>query len=215
MELVKLFAAMRDAASPPLVCSYLQAIPLEAAVLYASPTRRVVGVWANENDVRIQVEDATQEATWYALRDGAWVASEAPTESMNATTRPAAATQAVVPAEHQVAAPTKPEPVFPRLPKPPTTAELMARIEVRPEPMPTKEAWWAQPREGHTIFTHFVPRAAGPGGVMPQGESLQMIIPGLVFDNENMALVREKGLLYVVHDGQLIRMPLPAGAVGP
>ncbi len=209
--LVKLFASMRDAQEPALVCTYLQAIPMDARVLFASPTRQVINVWAKEEEVRIEVQEAAGQSKWMTLREGEWTESIRPTESGDVQpTRQAAATQALVPVEQKVVvAPPKEEPAFPRLPRRPTTAELLARVERRPAPLPTKESWIAEPRQGHTLFTHFVPRAGGPGGIMPQGESVQMIIPGLVFDNAHMAMAR--GVLYVVHGGQLVGMPLPAG----
>jgi hypothetical protein len=210
IDLVRLFAKFRDAPPPvpPLVCRYLQAIPQNATILLAHPNHRAVELWARGEEFRVRVEPpladdprAPEASRWYAWRDGTWIPAEAPdTDVPVSATRPAA-TRRTEPAAGK--------PVFPLLPRRPSTSELLAQVEARPEPLPREEQWYAEPRAGHTVFTHYVPLLGNAR--VPQGESVQMILPGLEFDTAHMALNGQRTTLYVLHDGQVIALPLPGG----
>ncbi len=130
-DLMKLMTGLRDAgetADPGepakgdggvgLTCTYVQAIPPTATLIYADPFRRVEKVWANGTDVRAVIsprsgtegtataETAPAREQWLALKQGQWVRSTEPPSA----TQPEPGTPAIQ---------RLPEAQIPLLPPPP------------------------------------------------------------------------------------------------
>jgi hypothetical protein len=235
-ELLRMFVRLREA--PGLTCSYLRAIPVDAQLIFVQPRHRALEVRLTEEgncylliappleeaSRLVDLENADAEegvgerSQWYTLANGAFMPVAAPPVAPPPLPTPSTASAPATRARAATQPATRPEtvgggedPVFPLLPRPPSTSELLARMEEKPMPLPAQETWHAEKRPGHTVFTHYVPRTRMPG--VPQGESLQMIIPGLEFDSAHMALDRKRQLLYVIHDGHVLALPLPASAV--
>jgi hypothetical protein len=219
IDLVRIFSTLRDARppAPPLACRYLRTIPADAAVLFADPQRRAVELSVGADHLRVRIEPALpddirppESPHWYAQRGGTWLPTAPPgspesPDPLSPTPPPGAA----APPPSSAPAP-KPGPAFPLLPRRPGTAELLARAEARPAPLPRQEGWTADPRGGHTVLTHYIPRLGDPR--IAQAESRQVVIPGLEFDTAHMAFAPGHTSLYVIHDGHVIALPLPGTA---
>jgi hypothetical protein len=73
--------------------------------------------------------------------------------------------------------------------------------------LPQTETWAGEPGDGFTTVWHYLPIDAS------HGQWLGFVVPGLVFDDANMFVDAGRQLLYTLHDGQLIALPIPPAAL--
>ena len=233
-DLVKLMSKLRDAgelADPGsaaastekgLVCTYVQTVPPTATLVYADPFRKVERVWADGGDVRAVISPRTPPATepaedvqaWVALKGGEWVKSSMPEPATQpAPARPAAAagdarpapTGAVVPQDLQgsaiAATPAASEPARGAAP-----ATEPSRFS-NPNMLPTEEFWTAEPRGTFTAVSHYMPMNEY------QSQQVEFWVPTFQFDDEHMWVDEAHGLIYLIHEGALFVLPVPANAM--
>ena len=195
-EMIALLRQMKNAGG--FACTYVRSIPLTARPLFADPQRQVLAVWNVGDDLRIGVTAVSPEgsAEWLAFREGRWEASVEPgTEPTTAPALedPTAATTQVGNGEVTTAATaTAPAATMP--------AGNDSGI------LPTEERWWTQPQTNATVVMHYVPLSP------THGVTHGFVVPGLLFDDEHCAVNAQRGLLYVIHDGQLLSLEVPAEA---
>lgn len=194
IDLVDLMGRLRDGGK--LTCVYVQPLSPTVTLLYADVFKRVVRVWAKGDDLRVAVvrsaaraaenDRAEEGEEWLAYREGKWVISHAP-ENDEAATQPAAETQA---------ADTRPAA---------TQAETAATQPSVPRLLPQVEHWMASSQGSFTAVRHYVPIGEW------QGVTREFWVPTLVFDNEHMWVDAGRGVIYVIHEGHLFSVQIPAG----
>jgi hypothetical protein len=214
IDLLHMLARFRDAA--PFAGRYFQPIPLTARALYADPHRRVLYVWHEGDDLRIAVsvppppEQAVPEESqerWLAFKDGQWQPSSPPSETASeAATGPAAElAPAMASAAQSATAPaTEPE----------VALDPFAHLDLTPylfpdRSLPQVERWWTEPNRKSTTVYHYVPISKEAGA------TLGFVVPAFEFDDEHFAVDAARGMLYVIHDGQLFSLPIPPAALKP
>jgi hypothetical protein len=201
-------------------------------ILVSAPERPMEGATAGA------VED------WLAYKEGKWVASDPPPplpEAAAATqattkaatapaTQPAVATGAVVPMDVAAAAtrageepPKGGTPNDPlagiaweamRRPNPTTWPSATSLVEGAREALAArgrfleKETWWTEPERKGTMVYHYVP--LGPKAGMRFG----FVVPAFEFGDGEFVVDGEKGVMYLIHDGELFSLPVPEGGMG-
>lgn len=227
VDLLRLLARFRDAG--PFASTYVQQIPPTAQSLYADPYRRVLYVWhgsggggvggeGERDDLRIAVTSPLHpldpppegpDEHWLAYQNGTWhpcapppgfgPEPEAATEpTTKPTTEPAtepAHDPATVPATQSAAPATQPgaEPV----------------IVANPDMLSPVEMWWTEPNRNSTMVRHYIPLSP------TTGVTLGFVVPAFEFDDEHCTVDVARGILYLIHDGQLFSLPIPAASLGP
>jgi hypothetical protein len=148
---------------------------------------------------------------WLAYKDGTWQPSSPPPGSgpdTEAATEPAiepatepatepAAQPATEPATQAAAPETQPEPA--------TEPVVVAN----PNMLPPTEKWWTEPNRNSTMVRHYIPLTP------TSGITLGFVVPAFEFDDDHCAVDPARGMLYLIHDGQLFSLPIPEASLGP
>ena len=90
----------------------------------------------------------------------------------------------------------------------PAAAGTQASPFSNPGMLPEEEAWWSEPGENFTTVWHYLPLSER------NSQRLGFVVPTFVFDDEHAALNLTQRVLYILHDGHLIALPIPAAAFG-
>ncbi|HVT82616.1 MAG TPA: hypothetical protein VHM90_18390, partial [Phycisphaerae bacterium] len=209
-------------------------------VLFAEPHRQAVAIWTRGNDLRARIagEKMDEEPAWMAFAEGKWEPSDAP--ELSAATMPEVppattvtasqpeaaappvqvgveprATAALVPQNLHAAGNESPIPaaVSPALSasQPATQPEVTATQPApfsNPGMLPLEESWWTEPGENFTTVWHYLPLT------QTNSQRLGFVVPALVFDDAHAAINLQQKKLYILHDGHLIALPIPAAAFG-
>jgi len=77
-----------------------------------------------------------------------------------------------------------------------------------PGMLPEEESWWTEPGGNFTTVWHYFP--------VSERNSLRrgFVVPTFVFDDAHAAINLSQKMLYILHDGHLIALPIPAAAFG-
>jgi hypothetical protein len=77
-----------------------------------------------------------------------------------------------------------------------------------PGMLPEEEMWWTEPGESYTTVWHYMPLDE------ISSQRLGFVVPTFVFDDSQAAINLKQKVLYILHDGHLIALPIPAAAFG-
>jgi hypothetical protein len=221
-ELVHRLHTLRDAGG--LTCCYYQPVPPNSQLLFADPFRAILGVWAKGDDIRAVVSppwhplDAAPatmpEPHWIAFKEQQWVGSEPPPEPPATATAPAAI-PTTVPATEPVnsGAAVMPADIAASGKGLDVSATEAATPATKPSPfsptdlLPKEEYWTAEPRGNFTAVTHYIPLNEY------HAQRVEFWVPTFQFDDEHMCVDAGRGILYLIHDGQLFALPIPPAAL--
>ena len=216
VDLLRLLARFRDAG--PFTSTYVQQIPPTAQSLYADPYRRVLYVWhggggGEGDDLRIAVTSPLHpldlppegpDEHWLAYKEGTWQPCAAPPgfgPEPEAVTEPA--TEPAV--EPETAPATEPAT---QAAAPGTPAETEPVLVANPDMLSPVEMWWTEPNRNSTMVRHYIPLTP------TSGVTLGFIVPAFEFDDDHCAVDAARGILYLIHDGQLFSLPIPPASLG-
>jgi hypothetical protein len=71
-----------------------------------------------------------------------------------------------------------------------------------------QETWWTVPERNATLVYHYVPLNE------KAGLKFGFVVPAFEFSDGQFTVDGEKGVMYLIHDGQLFSLPVPESALG-